>query len=423
MRWMVCVVGLCLLLPGARALATPPGGTGLLPALMAALKNHPAVKGVQSELAGQGFNIDTARAERYPNLSGQFSKQDDGSDYGTLQLRQPLWAFGKIDIPIAQAKEQYRVKELGLLQVQRQLLEETAAAYAAVLGTRRQLAVADENIAEHQTLYQRIERRRAGKLASDADVQLALSRLSQAESQREKLSGALRVALAELRALTQIEINADTPVDPNLLTLPDPAGVKSLARKNNADILLKQQLIEVAKNTVRLEKVASTPTLYAEAERDYLDSTNANETRLGIVIEGRLGGAGLGIFSRVKSASARVEAARQDLGSTRNDVELRIDNLLTNLSLQSRLQQAQRHSVSAVRETRASFMRQYDTGRKTWIEVLNIQRELTEQRLQLVQADNGWLSLSLRIAVSIGQLDAAVGIAATGQATAKQTGW
>ena len=85
-------------------------------------------------------------------------------------------------------------------------------------------------------------------------------------------------------------------------------------------------------------------------------------------------------------------------------MELRIRNLLTNLDLQTRLQRSQQASVDAVKDTRASFYRQYDTGRKTWLDVLNIQRELTDQQLQLVQSENNRLILSLRLAVLMGRL-------------------
>jgi outer membrane protein TolC len=37
--------------------------------------------------------------------------------------------------------------------------------------------------------------------------------------------------------------------------------------------------------------------------------------------------------------------------------------------------------------------------------VLNTQRELTQQRLQLSQIQNNWLILSLRVATMIGNLD------------------
>ena len=164
----------------------------------------------------------------------------------------------------------------------------------------------------------------------------------------------------------------------------------------------------MARHTVSIQKVASTPTLYARGEWDFLDYQD--DARASITLEGQLDGAGMGIFSRINAASSQVEAARRDWQSTRNDVNLRIGNLLTNLDLQSRLQTSREMAVASVRETRDSYMRQYDTGRKSWLEVLNMQQELTGQRLELVKVDSNRRIYALRIAVLIGRLDTAAGL-------------
>ncbi|PLX88029.1 MAG: transporter [Desulfuromonas sp.] len=382
----------------------------LTSALKAAMNNHPAIKGKLAEMQAQGYRIDTAKSGRYPNMSGQVSAQDDGNQYGSLRVRQPLWAFGKIDTPIVVAKAQQGIEQLKLLQVQRQVLEQTAVAYAQVRGVQQRLQVAEENIGEHQKLFERIERRQVGQLASETDARLAFSRLTQAKSQRERIAGELQVAIAELESLTRVSMTLDQPPNFASVLLPERGSIGALADKYHADIRVKKAEIKVAKYNVALEKIASTPTLYAEAEWDFFDSSATDKTRVGLRLEGSLEGIGLGIISRVKSASSQVDVARQDLQMTRNDVALRITSLLTNLALQERVKRAQRASVDAVQETRESFYRQYDSGRKTWLEVLNIQRELTEQRLQLAQADSARFDLNLRIAALIGGLDGMAGI-------------
>ncbi|MDQ6992374.1 MAG: hypothetical protein Q9M31_02795 [Mariprofundus sp.] len=50
-------------------------------------------------------------------------------------------------------------------------------------------------------------------------------------------------------------------------------------------------------------------------------------------------------------------------------------------------------------------MRQYKAGHKAWLEVLNIQREMSSQRLQLVQTKDDWLLTSLRLMVLTGRFD------------------
>jgi adhesin transport system outer membrane protein len=64
-------------------------------------------------------------------------------------------------------------------------------------------------------------------------------------------------------------------------------------------------------------------------------------------------------------------------------------------------------AVAEMEETLKSFLRQYDAGRKTWMDVLNVQKEVSDVRLQLEQARTTWLEMSLRLAAITGQLDSA----------------
>jgi adhesin transport system outer membrane protein len=85
------------------------------------------------------------------------------------------------------------------------------------------------------------------------------------------------------------------------------------------------------------------------------------------------------------------------------------DNLLVNRELQDGLRASQAKSVAALEQTMASFLRQYETNRKSWVEVLNQQRELANMRYTLITADQQWLALSLRLAAMTGLLDKIAG--------------
>jgi adhesin transport system outer membrane protein len=63
-------------------------------------------------------------------------------------------------------------------------------------------------------------------------------------------------------------------------------------------------------------------------------------------------------------------------------------------------------AVQAVEETLASFMRQYDAGRKSWIDVLNTQREVSDARQQLQSLRTAWQENTLRVEALLGLLDA-----------------
>ena len=266
--------------------------------------------------------------------------------------------------------------------------------------------MAAENVTEHEQLFQRIERRHQGLLDTEADVMLARSRLVQARVQREKIRGELLVAQSELQSLTQIFVAADSPVDEQLAELPSLQKVELLALANSADLQLKRERLKVAELGIQKEKVASTPNLYLQVDHDVGDSRiNTQRTRYGVNLIASYEGFGLTGRGQVKIAVARSNAARYDVDATLSDVKQRVSSLMLNRKVQTNALLSQREVVDSLDNTLASFMRQYQSGRKTWVEVLNTQRELTQQRLQLSQIQNDWLILSLRVATLIGNLD------------------
>jgi adhesin transport system outer membrane protein len=50
-------------------------------------------------------------------------------------------------------------------------------------------------------------------------------------------------------------------------------------------------------------------------------------------------------------------------------------------------------------------MRQFDAGRKSWVDVLNAQKELADARQSMEQTKSSLMEFSLRLGVVIGQLD------------------
>lgn len=385
---------------------------GFAAALTAAVSLHPEIKGKTAEVEVKKYTLSSARASRYPTLTAQANSLDEEGEHGNLTLKQPLWAFGRIDNAVKQAKASFKGEHWALLQVQRQVIEETAVAYARILGIRQQQQVAHDNVFEHDKLYQRIKRRSDGQMASTADVNLAYSRLIQAQAREQRLVGELLTAATELQSLTQVVIDTTPSIDRSLSELPELQAVEVLAVENSADIHYLRDQQEVARLDIKQEQAASLPTLYFQVEHEFLDQVNEarDRTRSGLVIEASIGGAGFSSYGRVKSAQAKLNVAQYDIDSSLNNIKRRVQTLMSNRKIQQDIRTSQIEAISVVEETMASFVRQYETGRKSWIDVLNTQRELTELRYQLEQINNEWLVLSLRLAALIGQLDQVAGI-------------
>src|SRR4029434_5430286 len=100
---------------------------GLPDALQAALDNHPAVAGELAQVQAKRYAADAARGQRYPTVDAQAEQYPERSAAGedvsqpyALRVRQPIWAFGRIDNNIAVADAEVSSQRADLLRVRRQ---------------------------------------------------------------------------------------------------------------------------------------------------------------------------------------------------------------------------------------------------------------------------------------------------------------
>ena len=165
--------------------------------------------------------------------------------------------------------------------------------------------------------------------------------------------------------------------------------------------------LEMARKEADLRSAERMPTLYVRYDK-YINPKYdySADSKVGLVLEGSLDGLGIIGQKRAAAAKAEIAVAEENLEDTRNVIKRRVTNLITERNIQSNIVTSYERSTEEMEETLKSVIRQFDAGRKSWIDVLNFQRELTDMRHQLVQAKTNWLEVSLRLAAINGRLDA-----------------
>lgn len=380
-------------------------------AFSAVLSKHPAMSGKQAEVSASVYDADVARAARLPSLTAQAGRmyqegngELDGQNTLTLRLRQPIWAFGKIDSGIESADASIQVHKSDLLKVKRDLLDKVASAYARVYGISLRLQVVKNNIETLDDLYQQIMRRESGQLASKADVRMASLRLNQAKGKKRITEGELSVALSDLHALIQIPVTGVSLVDAEFTEL-SINGLQQQIEANSANLQHKHALLQVAKANIDKDTYSSMPVIYLQAERNFNQLGYLNATRYGVVIEGNVDGVGFAASGRSKAATARATAASESLAVARNDLKNKVNSLIANRQAQQDFISEQVFAIKDIEAVSASYFRQYEAGAKQWLDVLNIQREMTDMRNQKAQAESDWLLHCLQLKIMSGAFD------------------
>lgn len=354
----------------------------LEPLLREVVTQHPEVRQQRSQIEASRFDLDAAKWGRFPSFSagGQTASFTAGASSASrsavqLSLQQPLWTGGKITGQIDYAESVLTVNQAALLEVQQNVMQRAAQSYFDILRFESRLRVVGDNEAEHRNLLEIIRRRVKSEVSPGTDETQALSRLQQVINERIQVE--LQIASARSSLEQMLGRKSEVQANPGRLSL---RGLNELAlldmarafsperRKLLAQIKTIAAEIELAKSKLKPQ------VFVAVQQRIGNVSFGQDRTTSYIGVELQTG-AGLSALSGLQSALARQDAEREKLATLERVLANQIRATWAEASaLSSQLQPVRALLVSA-EEVVASYLRQFQVGRRNWLEVLNAQRE------------------------------------------------
>src|SRR5919197_5157445 len=373
----------------------------------AVLRNPNRVRAAH-EVTAAGFERDAAEWGRFPTVSvdaGAAQSSRSIAPTSTVRVEQPLWAGGRIDGQIDSARAQVSAAELAELDTRRRLAEETAVAYVGWMDAAARVEIARESAAALAQLVEYVRRRETEGLASLADVSIGKARYSSALALVEEMSGALEQARAQLEALTVTRIERGIPV--NVPDVPDRsvADTEAAYVANSQLVAQRRAEIDGARAQATVRRSALFPKLALRFEHLTYQNTGglapSSDSRALIVLQFSPD-AGLASYSGAQAAASRIDSARAQLAADENDARTRARaDWAAHLS--SRRQVAELEpQAEALDASMASFRRQFEAGRKSWLELLNTQREVVDSRIALSRARTLRDQSALRLMVNTG---------------------
>lgn len=372
--------------------------------MQAALGSHPLVLGRRSAHAAAQAERDGAEWQRYPSLSVEASTQSGGASL--LRIEQPLWSGGRITAGINAAGSRLDAAGAALDETSQELALKVIAATTEALRQQVRQQHSEAGVKEHEKLLAMIQRRVIQEVSPLADQRLASSRLLAAANELSATAQALNNALAQLSQLTGQSVTAITEQGLNEAGAPaslDAALTQVLAHSPTLRRLAHEE--DTAEAEIASKRSAYMPQLVLRLENS-AGQVSSNRAMVVLVAQP---GAGLSASAGVNAAIARREAARMARAAAERDTRERVALDWNEwLAASSRLENAiQARAMSA--EVFESYARQYTTGRKTWIDVLNAVREATQSELAADDARAQMLAASLRLRALTGTLTSTSG--------------
>lgn len=403
MLFSISVVVLCAGLAATGSAAAE--SLSLQPLLREAVSLHPEVRQRRGEIQTGRLDLDAAKWSRFPSATAGVESASQGPA-GLVTVRQPIWTGGKITGQIDYATAKLVTNQATLVETQQSVLQRSAQTYYDILRYQTRLKIVRDNEAEHKHLLEIIQRRVKSEVSPGTDETQAMARYRQVISERIVVELQLASARSALEQMlgrkAAVQATAKPLGMPNLseAVLLDMALAYSPERRR----LLAQ--IETIDAEVELAKSKLKPELYMayQTRTGTLDfGQSRNRYFVGVEMQT---GAGLSALSGIQSALSRKESEREKLAAAERTLTNQIRSTWAEMNaLNSQLEPVRALLVST-EDVVASYLRQFQVGRRSWLEVLNAQREKFQAYNTLADIENPLEYAKLRLLLQSGQVNA-----------------
>lgn len=369
--------------------------------LQEAAQNHPSVKTRQSESRAAEYELQGAEWGRYPSVSTELQGAQGGAQ-GVVRLQQPLWSGGRITSQIELGKARLSGAQAAVSEAQQTIMLEAATVFFEIQRLQARLQAAQDNEAEHLRLQSIIERRVAADVSPTTDATQARARMQQAVSER----------LQFLRQLDNLKSSFEQVVGQPPRDLVPPKDIRmdgwssvSLVEAALLHSPERRRLtaqVEAGQAQIESAKSALMPLVglgYEIKGGRLLNGESRGRLFVGLTAQT---GAGLSSLSNVELAAARQQASRDELERNRRQLEQSIQTGWSEVGALSGQLAPARALLSATDEVVDSYLRQFQVGRKTWLDVLNAQREKTNARYALADTEAPLMLAKLRLLLLAG---------------------
>lgn len=414
MHGWVCIAGLSLVLLGFPAHGQTRITSPLtIESLYAAVNTtHPLLQAARIEAQAGLLDVNAVERQRWPTVSAVVESNTGNTSTlpsHSLRVQQVLWDGGLVSSRISEAENQVIISKLRVQLQQRQLFLQITNGWQALLSANARLQVAQKTMERLNGFKVQMQRRVDAEASSPIDLVLVNSRQLQTQVELEAAQRNLKVALNKLEQLSG-EVNLRQRLG-NLAawpTLPSAAlFADQLQRLDWIDLATRAPAVQIARsdvvsahNRLRTKEAERWPQLYVRIDKPvgnhYLNANNSTVTFAGVSYTP---GAGFANVVEAQALTQRIARSEQGVDAAMKDIQESLQNDREEFLNAYAQITALEKSVSGSDLVLASFERQFQANRKTWLDLLNQVRELAQNEYALVDAQASLVASRLRLEI------------------------
>ena len=374
---------------------------------------YPSVLSKESAKNAAGEDVKSAKWQRFPNPSVETGYDKNGNNYLTGRVDQVLWAGGRITSGIDSAKASYDAADKAILEDKYNVAFKVIDAYVDAMRQQGRRTISRMNVKQHELLDDTIKRRVKAEISPEVDRRLSRARLAQASNELSTFLQALAKSLTQLSQLSGKDVTEVTTVDINSIKLPDNKAAAIDQAISISPTLSRIAFEEkAAEAQIKQKQSVFWPSLSLRYERsfynysgdqNYPNINNSNERFL-IVLQAQPG-AGFSAYSGMQSAVARKKTVEEQRKASLRELTQSVSDAWDEMTAaKGRLEDAILAKSSSI-DVFESYKKQFITGRKSWLDVMNAVREASQTEINVVDVEAQVAVAGLRLALLTGNLN------------------
>lgn len=341
--------------------------------LSTALNEDPSIARARAGIAAAENGITAAKWRFGPSPSVSRELASGTNRYvNVVRIQQPLYTGGLLSAQLSAARTTLQSSQLELLAAQRQLKLKIVQSWADWVKATGRVHSLEALSDVHEQLLDMIRRRHQAGVATSTDAALASSRMSavQAELAQARLEEGLqrdrlrRLALRPVDPTLRDALDGALPSPPTLIELMDRVAT-------SPEMAMARAGVDLARDELAQAKAALMPTVSLRFDHQ---SGAYHDQRVGLVFQASLQG-GLANVAGINAARSRIVAAEAAVAAAEQD---QISNYQLEYTRYAAAGAALRNATTttaASEDVLASYRRQFDAGKRAWLDLLNMVRE------------------------------------------------
>jgi len=386
--------------------AAPTSPVDLNAVLREAVTQHPDIRSRRDDQQAAVDRLDAARWGRFPGLSAEVETRSGGPQ-SVVRVEQPVWNGGRISSQIGVSQAELNVAGAALSETQLDVLQRSAGAFFDILRLESRLKTALANEAEHLRLVEIIQRRVVAEVSPATDETQAAARWRQAITERIQTIRQIdtaRLLLAQLMGKTAADLSP--PMAVSMSRWDETALLEAAMRVSPERQRLVAQ-VEAAEAQINLAKSQIMPSLVAGYQSRLGTLPFGEErNRAYVAVQVQTGG-GLSYLANVRAAVSKKTAAVDAIEAHDRRLTQSVrTSWAESLALTEQVEPVRKLLLGS-EEIVASYLRQFQVGRKNWLDVLNAQREKTQASYSFSDLEYPLMLSNVRLLLLAGRWDSA----------------